>query len=617
MVTKKEPQLSNYSYQGRKVASKSIRTILPILSICVALSFHSCKDDDDFNEIVNSTTTELLESDDNAPIIENSLNASMGIIVADNSQISTSILSRCDNIVDPSNAEFAVVGGSQFESNSEAIKKAYNNGASIVVTNPNLSAISEWSKSNNINFVADESSSLLVYAFNNKGAVYSMEDCPAEADNAEYYKILTNSFVLWANNQSNNQMPISRSSNPSSINIEDICNSQSITHTYSIGIVDGELAHVALSKPDKLTKYSTIDVSYNIYPMHAFSTHQSSGDYYIVEGSVTAHNGNMYKGQWTSMHGGVHARLCGFYMSNLQVNTTLKGAKEVYFPAGQTPMPGTTIGQTSYTKGFDWGIKGDVTAGCRADGPYGQISVGVNLNWSNSESRTLSDINIELNTTNSSTETNPSVNYNFGIQNLPTSAGPANKKPDIPAVSRNDMTMDFSWVWYVPTANDYSEDQYSLEIYVNPTYKGYHWYSSAADFKRYTFSALDESRRTFSCKLAVPYRTPTGLLTLTNSSTSHQYIDGIKIWKESNNSNKPDFTISKTIASSAKASSTSSTEASIILPVGNYRVECVRYNISTAGERIEEQKVINENLSIEIGDTPVLDGGSGDFSVKK
>lgn len=63
---------------------------------------------------------------------------------------------------------------------------------------------------------------------------------------------------------------------------------------------DKTLAHVVASKADKLTRSGTIDVAYSVYPLYSFQANGSSaGDYYIVEGTFTVHNDQMYNGSWT------------------------------------------------------------------------------------------------------------------------------------------------------------------------------------------------------------------------------------------------------------------------------------------------------------------------------
>lgn len=75
---------------------------------------------------------------------------------------------------------------------------------------------------------------------------------------------MSNSFINWANGKTRTSSVANTRANTE--DIRSLFNSPSITHTYAIK-VDKEIADVALSKPDRLTKSSTVDVSYNIYPM--------------------------------------------------------------------------------------------------------------------------------------------------------------------------------------------------------------------------------------------------------------------------------------------------------------------------------------------------------------
>lgn len=93
-----------------------------------------------------------------------------------------------------------------------------------------------------------------------------------------------------------------------------------------------------MSKADKLTRSGTIDVAYSIYPLYSFQANGSSaGDYYIVEGTFTVHNDQMYNGSWTKKHGGVKSHLCGFYLKKFEVGNTLCATDGTVLPGVNSP----------------------------------------------------------------------------------------------------------------------------------------------------------------------------------------------------------------------------------------------------------------------------------------
>jgi len=574
------------------------------------LCFCSCSDEDLQNgEVITEITEEGLGSEWNNVKIK----VPFSILNVEETPFIAALRNRCENWVDISDADVLFVSGKYFVEFKETIIEAYINGKTIAVVHPDLAGIMEWSKAANVPFAANVNADLLIYAFNRNGTFYSMDSLPDGLLDMDYTP-QTNSFVRWITYKIAQE-----SRSEANEQIKEIFNSQSITHAFNIGITDGELHHVAASKPDLLSMYSTIDISYNVYPMHAFSTHDSSGDYYIVEGNVTAHNANMYKGKWTNKHGGVHSRLCAYYMSELGITTNMMTVsdgkyefyKNVSFPAAHSPQPGTTVGETSYTSGFEWGLSGNINGGWQGEGPTLTAEIGATVGWSDSETRSLSDVNIARNTTGNQ------VDYQFSIQNLPASAGPV-IDPVIPEVSKSDFGMYYSWVWYVKDAEDYDDEQYALEITIDPRYKSYQWVSTASDWDDKEWTVIEEDDASVFANLIPPCRIPTGLLTITNTSRTHQYLGDIKIWAKANMNNEtPDYTISTTIASSYMTSSTTNTETSIVLPVGEYYMEGVRYNVNSEGEKIETLTVkTTDNIGMTIGERKTLDGGSADFLKK-
>lgn len=575
-----------------------MRYFLLLLFASFLLPVVGCKDDSvEEDALVNVTEEPGKSSWDGIKIQK-----TFCIVGSENIPFFNALSERCVNYVDINEAEIVFVLGKSAFANSDALLEAYKRGAFIAVVAPNLDELEGWCNDNNIPFVADVDDKLMLYAFNNVARFYTLDALP-ESVQTDDYSPMANSFVSW----------ITRHKMSRSMNTDDIkamFTSQSITHAFNIGLEE-EIAHVALSKPDVLEKYSTIDVSCNIYPLHAFNVPPVSaeGDYYAVESEVTAHNSNMYNGKWTSMHGGVHARLCGYYMSSLKITSTLMtqdGVKvpDLVFPAGASPKPETTVNSTSYTESLTWSFNATISgAASTVTGLTATANIGASVQVGNSETRNISDVNILKNSTNGVVE------YTYEIKNLPTSAG-LEKDPSIPEVCRADFSMYSSWVWYVPNAKDKSEGEYKISIAIVPKYMAYHWYSSQADYADYEFDAGSSAS---TINLIAPSRIPTGQLTLTNTSKTHQYVRDIKVCKTENAGNdKPDYSFDGVIASSYMTSSGSNTEITQVLPVGDYIIKYICYNVDTDGKAID---VVTKqsSLTLAVADEVVIDCGSGTF----
>lgn len=596
----------------------------------------SCSDD---FEPATSENIEVIEPGGITMPTEERIKVPVAIISSDGSELYAALAKRCELRGDLSSPTLGVVvtSSTDLAANTAAIVAAYDAGAIVVVTNPDDEKVASWCNSTGIPYIGDGSCESghghLLYCFNNNNDFYFLDDFLDESPDNDHETVL-NSFTTWVNTYSSDSRSKAKNSanrllsRSNDFDIARTFASQTIAHTYQISIVNGELAHVKWSKVDRLTKKSTIDVAYKIYPLHSFNANPTKGDFYIVSASATVHNGNMFNGQWTKKHGGVRARLGGFYLSQFNLDATLctvspegNGFKyitcpKVTFPADGTPQPETTQNKTSYQSGFNWGINGSISGGINGKDPTAQISLGGNFGWNNSETRTISDLTIETNTTNGK------VGHVCHINNLPhTSKGRINT--DIPEIAKSDFTIYQSWIWHVEDAADYSDNTYGIRINAKVEYKGYHWYSSAADFSEKTFSnalpqgtGVDESE--FCATLIKPNRVPHGRLVMVNTSNTHQYLHSIKIWKSATPKTKdPDYTINQTIASSFATSSSAITSAMLSLPEGEYYIEAIRCNIKKDGvetDRVEVQS--RNNVKISLAQDTNIDGGSIDFKPK-
>lgn len=466
-----------------------------------------------------------------------------------------------------------VIAQDQVAANTEKLLGVYGAGGMVVVVNPDDVQLSDWCDENGVRYAGDGGldngkDHHLLYAFNKNANYYFLDDFVHDDDEGSC-NIFLDTFVSWVNKYAaaaeESSASLWRGATRADYDIKKLFAPQTVNHTYQMCLNDKTLAHVVASKADKLTRSGTIDVAYSVYPLYSFQANGSSaGDYYIVEGTFTVHNDQMYNGSWTKKHGGVKSHLCGFYLKKFEVSNTLCATDGtvlpgVKFPSQGTPVPETTIGSTSYSSGFQWSIGGSISGGMLGKDPQISGTLSGSIGWNNSETRTVSDLTINKNSPGGK------VGYVFDVNNRPhTSSG--KKYTSVPSIASSDFTIHQSWIWYVPSTADNDTKEFAMSVWVKPTYESYHWYSSAADFSTSSWDdAVPEGDRTFRVTLLKPNRIPKGVLELANTKTGREYMTDIRIWKEGSSTSKaPDYTIPGSFRGKA---------ATIELPTGRYRVQ--------------------------------------------
>lgn len=391
----------------------------------------------------------------------------------------------------------------------DALLEAYANGATLVFLDTDKVSLLQWLDSHEIFYGghADNYDDLhLIYAFNKRDRYYLFDDFVHEdsEDELAFFPVRFDSVVGWLNRYGSEEAEAAAMTRGGSdeYDISKTFASQVETHNYTVKLTDKTLASVALSDPDKLTMTSSIDVTLTVWPLYSHPSNGSShGDYYIVKGYVNAHNAKMYNGKWTKTHGGVHARLCGFYMSQLDVEAKISGI-EPKFPVGGTPVPQTTASATTYSSGFSWSIGGSLTGKYDAGGPGVEAGLSGSFSWNNSETRTLPDVSIRRDTDKGK------INWEFKFNNLPHTSG-GSKYLDIPDLATSDFETNFSWIWWIPgkPPRGNRKFEYQCCFTVKPTYQSYHWYSTAADFSTSTWDdGIKKTDTYFIFHLKHPYR---------------------------------------------------------------------------------------------------------------
>lgn len=303
-------------------------------------------------------------------------------------------------------------------------------------------------------------------------------------------------------------------------------------YTSKFTMPDQEVAAVACSKKDYLHGNGSVDVNWSVTPVHAFDDQEyAKGDYYIVNGSVAFNSSGMWTGKFTSMHGGVHVRICGTFAREFSIKTYIahmNGEPVGQYVAGGTPRPTTSTRSTTYSKGYSWNLGGSLTGGfAEKNGLSCGLTLNGGISANKTESRSISDLDIILN------QTEPVASYTLKFNNLPhyTSI----KITDAPDICKSTATLDFSYIVHLPEIRDYSAETHRMVVKIEKlNYGACRFYSTDADFKDFTwglnkFKISDSSYRKEGDVLPTPNRIPTGSLKITHDDTTYgKYIFEIK-----------------------------------------------------------------------------------------
>ena len=451
--------------------------------------------------------------------------ATLGNIPADMREALTIRFSRLGNAVDE-DTDVLFVTNSDLASYQEEIVAVYENGGIIVIVDPDVSATNEWLKQIGWeNELVDDGVEKELYAFG-KYHQYLLDKAYEGITLNEHL----NYFVDWVNESLVSGLQAEPGNGETAI--DKLVAAQTITHTYSYSMNVQETDPDTFA-PDWISGDGSFTAKYGIYALYAFQGQPSAGDYYIVSAEYTAHNKDMCPVEssthnWVQEHGiwgWIKVRLCGFYLTRFNVETFLTNSKKERigeFQANYSPVPLTTQGSTTYSSGMSWNLGADIAAGVDAKGPNGSITIKGGVSFSNSESRTISDVEI-LNQS-----TNNSAKYEYKVNNLPSYVVSKIAISDPPLVSVSNATLFGSWIWRVPNTKDRGTDKFLIGTKPEITYGSCHFYTTGADLVRSQHNVdfgKDDTRYT---AITPPNRVPTGLLRITNTNEG-EYISDVVI----------------------------------------------------------------------------------------
>lgn len=578
----------NYPYFAHLLAS--------FLLICsAALFFSACSEDDDVpipeeDGVWDSPLRGSIATDDKVdkPAVV------LGEVPSDMKEALDIRFTHLQNEVNEE-TDVLFLSGSSLSAYNDEIVTVYENGGIIVIVRPETAVANDWFEQIGWLYRLDETEKEL-YAFS-QNHQYTLDKAYEEITVNEHL----NYFVKWVNDC---LKPILLSPPGSEETaIDKLTSAQTITHTFSYNLKVKETTPLA-GDPDYIDGKGNFTAKYSIYSLYAFEGQPSNGDYYIVSAEYTTESANMCPVEnadhrWEGKHWLKNAQLGGFFLASFNVETFLcaqdKNTRVGKFPVNYSPTPLTSQGATSYTSGMSWNLGGEMALGLNSTGPNGSATIKGGVTFSNSQSRTISDVDI-LNIT-----ANNAVKYQYKVNNLPRAEAGHISEP--PLVSVANAILFSSWIWTVPGTKDRSTEQFYIASKPSFSYKSCHLYTSAADYEESFHSPEIEDDKVQYTSILPPNRTPTGLLSITNNNKG-EYISDVVIRNE-----KGDVEYS----SSGKGSIAKDNAFLRYIPTGRYSIE---FKMGPNAHSTKTYVLADEYLTIVRGETLSLNSAF-DFEEKK
>lgn len=414
---------------------------------------------------------------------------------------------------------------------------------------------------------------------------YNFESRPVEINKtSEFMNTKLFSLVRWVNSV---KAPNAAEGIPTfdgnlSNHIEDKEFSQHYTKSINIGTEDFQLCKVTSSKPDLITRHSTIELNVYITPFYAYSSNKNNGDYYFVTMDVTSHNAQLY-GVYSKKHGQVRTYAHAFYSKDIAWETSLVdsnnknlGSEISFF---ETPHPTTTVTSEKYTTGYTSKLNINGQGGVLNGAPMFNVTVGSEFTWDHSLERTVTDQSIIMSTDPITRR----VDFNYQTGNLHKSDDTSKA---IPAIARSDQKCEGSWCWRVSNTKDNDTNtRFKVKINLKPIYGWMYRHATwtCEGNERSTKDLINKDSMLIYIDLLPPNRILQGILDLKCTSTK-EYMANIRILQ--------DTTV---VVENNKAYSRDSI-ARFQLPVGRYTAEYEIRNGDTG--KLKWKKRIS-NIAIE------------------
>jgi len=314
----------------------------------------------------------------------------------------------------------------------------------------------------------------------------------------------------------------------------------SVTKTFSVSQTFRE---VLWSSADVHQGSFTTTANYDIYMVHVYEGEPGEGDYYGVRMTASIASADMWKGKGDNTHGGVHVRWCGAYCTNFYAEAHLVSgtptnynwfedtSDKIMFTAGGFPSPSTTIGSTTYqdTNSFSLSMSQSVggsvgkKGGNTTKGLEAELSFSESWQWSHTETRQISDVDIVNETKNGNW-----ARWRLQFNNLPEYKFSEDKgfKINDNQAARGTMEIHGSWLWYDKSGKD-NQDRtpWLLCTWLAGYYEIQSFITTEADLDKTSIS----DGGTFVIQLPKMVNTTAGQLKIKNDMPNGMTISNIKV----------------------------------------------------------------------------------------
>ncbi|MDE7403124.1 MAG: hypothetical protein K2M87_06910 [Muribaculaceae bacterium] len=512
------------------------------------------------------------------------------------------------NIVSPEQAKIIIIQNDAIKANEEILTQAYNKGSLIAVFDPEESEVSEWCKNNNMYYTGPEKGDKCsVYSFNNKGTSYTQQvDDIGDEEVPLFY------FCLWANKVTKQRY---QNVDLRSVDIKRRFMPQTVTHTFNISLDKQALIKGHWGDPEQLDLSTTASITCNIYPLHVFDGN-AKGDYYAVEGEMVLYNSALNNGKWARRYGNQLTEICGFYLNrcDLSANLIRKFDGSFYesftqrFPTGASPKPASTDDAAIYNPGFDWAIQGMASGGIPDSKDNYKMTTSADWKWNSNSEAELAGIAVK----NSDNYAN--VGYSLMVNGLPGATDNLSVTP-VPDIATGEIKFKFSWIWYVPDAEEESDDRFYMQVGINPIYQAYKWITGGKMTIGEFENALPQSKSVYRLPLTPPNRVATCSTIIRNTSEGSYFISDIKFWRNKSTDKEPDYIVPQTICTSGATGGSGVNATMLMLPAGEYTVRGLRYSMEN-DQRVNEHVITNlKPITLKAGGNATIDFGSDIFTI--
>ena len=530
---------------SQSIRNKNQFSVLLLVSLLLGLS--ACATDDNAIYGSDDPGTSQPQEPDYASV---ATDLPVFVSASIDSEVSSALNTFLTNIVPIDEAEVAIVKDGDIGTYEGKLLDLYNRGGLIVVAQPQTTRYQEFAAKYDLPNVLPlgASQDVLLYVTNNNHEHYVLYAADG-FDGETYYKSRIYDMFRWLKDVRSQKAKTRASTqfvtqfNPTVL----VTKCESITHNYSMSLRN-KVLDIKGASADSLNTNGSIDVTYTIYAAYMFEASKQPGDYYIVEREVTAHNADIWK-PYVSKHAAYRSEIGGYFMTGLEVNSSLVDATvftvtendtpdKVTKKRGimadmlrelaqtrkvnsqlcipdigfcSTPQPETSIGATTYTSGYNVSLSGSLSVGKSLG------SLGFSAGYNSSQSRSVKDISIELVTD----ATSRSVTHNYKVNNIGKgwmyeTIEAQTKK--VPAVARTDFAASSAWCWKIPTAANvvYDSATRSFQLLTFIDFK-YGCFAHTTGLEIYDGTRHYEYGLWSISEVTPPGRDPFGVLAMKNS----------------------------------------------------------------------------------------------------